>query len=111
MKQQENVIKGIPASRGRVCGTAKVLTSLDQISKFKKGDILVTIATSPDWTPLIFTASAVVTDMGGSLCHAAIVSREYGIPAVTGTKNATRIIKDGQKIEVDGEKGLIAIIE
>lgn len=91
-------------------GTARVIVSLDEIDRFKKGDILVTKATSPAWTPLIHASSAVITDLGGSLSHAAIVSREYGIPAVVGTKDATKKIKDGSKITVDGTKGEIDTI-
>jgi phosphoenolpyruvate synthase/pyruvate phosphate dikinase len=102
-------IKGIPGSQGKVTGIARVLKSLSQADKFKAGDILVTQATSPAWTPFIFSAKAVVTDLGGTLSHAAIVAREYGIPAVVGTKVATKTIKDGQKIEVDGTKGIVRI--
>lgn len=105
------IITGAAASAGKVQGIAKVLKSLSEITKFQKGNILITKATSPDWTPLIHTASAVVTDMGGVLCHAAIISREYGIPAVVGTKNATKIIKDGQNIIVDGGNGSVEILD
>lgn len=88
-----------------------MILSIDKISEFKRGDILVTKATSPIWTPLIHASSAVVTELGGALCHAAIVSREYGIPAVVGVKNVTKLIKSGQNISVDGTKGVIETIE
>lgn len=104
-------LKGSAASIGIKEGKACVLKSIDEFNKFHQGDILVTVATSPAWTPLIFAASAVVTDVGGILCHAAIVSREYGIPAVVGTKDATRIIKNGQTVRVDGNKGIVELIE
>lgn len=85
-----------------------MILALDEVIRFKPGDILVTVATSPAWTPLIHAAKAVVTDVGGALSHAAIVCREYGIPAVVGTKNATEIIQDGQQITVDGETGTVS---
>lgn len=102
-------IKGVPASSGKVRGKAKVILSPKDFSNFKAGEILVARSTNPEWTPLLAVAKAVVTDTGGALCHAAIVSREYGIPAVVGTQNATEILKDGQEIEVDGSEGLIRI--
>lgn len=104
------ILKGTPASQGKVKGVARVVVSLDKINTFKKGDILVTKATSPIWTPFIYASSAVVTELGGTLCHAAIVSREYGIAAVVGVKDATKLIKDGQTIEVDGSQGIVKIL-
>ena len=102
------ILKGISASQGKIKGIARVVVSLDNIGAFKPGDILVTKATSPMWTPFIHASSAVVTELGGTLSHAAIVSREYGKPAVVGVKNATELIKDGQKIEVDGSNGEVS---
>src|SRR3990167_7821104 len=98
------VIKGITGSPGQSTGRAIIIKSLTQVKRFKPGDILVTEATNPSWTPLIHAASAVVTDLGGALSHAAIVCREYGIPAVVGTKNATKQIKNGNKIMVNGSE-------
>ncbi len=108
--KRQFIIKGKPGSGGRVTGTARVILSVDEIDKFKTGNILVTKTTSPIWTPLIYLASAVVTDIGGTLSHAAIVCREYGIPAVVGTGNATKTIKDGQRVEIDGEKGIVVLL-
>ena len=102
-------IKGIAGSRGEKAGIAKVIKSLDGVNKFTAGDILVTEATNPSWTPIIHAASAVVTDLGGALCHAAIVCREYGIPAVVGTKTGTKRIKSGDKIIVNGTKGVVEL--
>jgi len=102
-----NQIKGISANNGLYAGVARVMKSLDEIEKFKQGDILVTEATSPTWTPIMQLAGAIVTDLGGMLSHAAIVSRELGIPAVVGTKIATKEIKDGTKIEVDATNGSV----
>ncbi len=104
-------IKGIPVSTGKVRGRVKVILSPKDFSKFEAGEILVSRSTNPEWTPLLAVAKAVVTDTGGALCHAAIVSREYGIPAVVGTQNATEILKDGQTIEVNGSEGLIRVSE
>ena len=90
-------------------GVVKIIKSPKEIGKFRKGDVLVTRMTDPDWEPIMKMASAIVTDEGGRLCHAAIVSRELGIPAVVGTGNATIALKTGQKVTVDctGEKGKV----
>ena len=102
-------IKGIAGSRGEKTGIARVIKSLKQVDEFIAGDILVTEATNPSWTPIIHAASAVVTDLGGSLSHAAIVCREYGTPAVVGTKIGTKKIKNGEKIIVDGTSGIVKL--
>ena len=99
--------KGLPASPGLVSGRARILLDLHQAKDFQKGDILVTKMTDPDWVPIMKMASAIVTDEGGMTSHAAIVSRELGIPAVVGTGNATSVIKDGQIITVDAYRGVI----
>lgn len=79
--------------------------------KVKEGDILVTFMTTPVFVPAMEKAAAIVTDEGGILCHAAIVSRELGIPCVIGTKIATKVLKDGDFVEVDANRGIIKIIE
>ena len=107
----QQLIRGSPGSRGKVEGTARVIVDFDQLGTFRKDDVLVTRVTSPMWTPVIHSAAAVVTEVGGALSHAAIVCREYGIPAVVGTGNATKVIKDGQRIAVDGEKGEVMILD
>lgn len=104
-------ISGIPASPGKATGTARVILDPENVKKFQKGDILVTEMTSPKFTPFIGKAAAIVTDEGGTLCHAAIVSREYGIPAVVGTRNATKVLKDGDLVEVDAESGVVRKLE
>ena len=101
---------GKAASQGEIVGIAKVILSLDRITDFKPGDILITIATSPIWTPLMHTAGGIVTDTGCVLSHAAIVSREYGIPAVVAIPDITKKIKNGQKIKVAGTKGIVEIL-
>jgi pyruvate,water dikinase len=75
----------------------------------KQGDVLVAVTTTPAWTPLFTMASAVVTDIGGPLSHSSIVAREYGIPAVLATGNATRRIQDGQTVTVDGGAGTVEL--
>jgi len=82
-------------------GKVKIISSLSEFPLFKKGEVLVTKMTDPDWVPLMRIASAIVTDEGGRTCHAAIVSRELGIPAIVGTEKATKILKTGQEITVD----------
>ena len=109
LKNTKMIVKGTPASQGKVKGIGRVVISLDKIDKFKKGDILVTRATSPSWTPFIHASSGVITEFGSSLSHAAIISREYGKPAVVGVKDATELIKDGQTIEMDATNGVITI--
>jgi pyruvate,water dikinase len=104
-----NVIKGLGASAGKVTATARVLFSPEDFSKMKQGDVLVAVTTTPAWTPLFTLASAVVTDIGGPLSHSSIVAREYGIPAVLATGNATRRIQDGQTITVDGGAGTVTL--
>jgi len=104
-------LKGHPASPGVAEGVARVVISLDQITQIQEGEILVCKYTNPAWVPVFPKIKATVTDLGGLLTHAAIVSREYGIPAVVGTGNATSIIKTGDLIRVDGEKGVVTILK
>ena len=101
------ILKGISASSGVIEGVARVISSKKDFSQFKPGDILMTKSTNPIWTPLIAIAGGVITGLGGSLSHAAIVSREYGIPAIVGTQEATKLIKSGQRVKIDGRKGLV----
>ena len=108
--QEPNVLHGHPSSPGKVMGTARLISTLAEAAKIQPGDILVAQVTAPPWTPLFATVAAVVTDKGGVLSHAAIVAREYNIPAVLGTGNATRVIRDGQTIEVDGDAGDVHIV-
>ena len=104
-------LSGLAASPGKVRGEVKVLLSSRQESKMNQGDILVAGMTRPDYMPLIRKAGAIVTDEGGITCHAAIVARELGIPCIVGTKGATSILKDGNEVEVDGDRGMVKIIK
>jgi pyruvate,water dikinase len=87
-----------------------ILTTAD-FPKFKKGDVLITEMTRPEFVPLMKEAVAIITDEGGLTCHAAIVSRELNTPCIVGTKIATRIFKDGDMVEVDAERGVVRIIK
>ncbi|NMC33328.1 MAG: phosphoenolpyruvate synthase [Veillonellaceae bacterium] len=105
------LVKGLPASPGRVSGIAHVILSPNLIDNFKEGEILITEMTAPDWVPAMKKAKAIVTDSGGMTCHASIVSRELGIPCVVGTKSrgksATTAIQTGMQITVDATNGVI----
>ncbi len=101
------ILKGISASPGIGTGVVKVLKSPKEIDKIKTGDILVAPMTSPDYVPAMKKASAIVTNEGGMTSHAAIVSREMGIPCIVGTKNATKVLKDGEVVTVNGTTGEI----
>jgi len=107
LMQEEVLVRGIGVSPGRGSGSVKILLDVKNISSFKPKDILVTEMTTPDWVPAMKIASAVVTNLGGKTCHAAIVSRELGVPCVVGTENATKVLKDGDVVTVDGQRGLI----
>ena len=95
---------------GVVEGPARIVKSVEEISRLQQGDILVCQITNPTWAPIFQTIVAAVSDIGGSMSHAAIVAREYGLPAVVGTGNATSRIKDGQRIRVDGGRGVVTIL-
>jgi len=102
------VVKGLPASPGIYSGKAKVVLSPEEAAKkIQKGDILVTKMTNPDWVPYMRVAGAIVTDEGGMTCHAAIVSRELGIPCIVGAKDATKNMADGQTYTVDAKAGVV----
>jgi len=104
-------IKGTAASKGTYKGIVKLILSRKDFKKLKKGDILVAEMTRPDFLPIMKMAGAIITDEGGLTCHAAIVSREMGIPCVVGTKVATRVLEDGQLVEVGADKGVVKIIK
>ena len=87
MVKEDIILRGIPASNGTIKGKAKILISPQDSKKMSRGDILVALLTSPQYTPAILVASAIVTEIGGTLSHAAIVSRELNIPCVVGIKN------------------------
>ncbi|MBE6494320.1 MAG: phosphoenolpyruvate synthase [Methanosphaera stadtmanae] len=109
LDESERVIllKGLGASPGLISGTVKIVSNLDELDKILDGDILVTTMTTPDMVPAMKRANGIVTDEGGVTCHAAIISRELGIPCVSGTGEATKTLKENTKVTIDGKKGLV----
>ena len=101
------LLRGTPASPGIALGPVRVITGLDDVDRFRAGDVLVCRTTSPAWTPLLARATAVVTEIGGMLAHAAIVAREFGIPAVVAAPGAMTMLADGQRVVVDGGAGTV----
>jgi pyruvate,water dikinase len=101
------LVAGLAASAGRASGRVRVLHSPDEGSRLENGEILVAPMTSPDWVPTMRRAAALVTDGGGMTCHAAIVTRELGVPCVVGARNATTILRDGELVTVDGARGQV----
>ncbi len=104
-------LTGAAASPGVVEGLARVVVDVEEIARVREGDILVCPITSPAWAPMFSNVKAVVTDIGGVMSHAAIVCREYGLPAVVGTGRATSAIRTGQTIRVDGSTGIVTILD
>ena len=102
-------LRGLAASAGQYRGRARVVRSLADAQRLEHGEVLVCSASTPEWTPLFTIAGAIVTDMGGMLTHCAIVAREYGIPAVVGTGEATGRIPDGAIVTVDGSAGTVTV--
>ncbi len=103
-------VKGLAASPGVVEGVARVLMSVNEIDHIQSGEILVCPVTSPSWGPVFGKIKAAVSDSGGMMSHAAIVAREYGMPAVVGTATATRQIKTGDRLRVDGDRGVVLVL-
>ena len=101
------ILRGFGASPGVATGTARILRGAADMDRLKAGEVLVTSMTTPDMVPAMSQASAIVTDEGGMTCHAAIVSRELGVPCVVGTREATRVITEGMEITVDGKTGAV----
>ena len=107
---ERRVLTGMGISPGRITGKVRVLRDLRESRKLERGDILVTRATDPGWTPLFLTAGGLVMELGSLLSHGAVVAREYALPAVVNVANATRRLHDGQEIALDGAKGMIYIL-
>lgn len=101
------LVRGLGASPGVATGMVRVLSSPAEASKMRAGEVLVTTTTTPDWAPIMRRAAAIVTDAGGMTSHAAIVSRELGIPCVVGTREGTRTLRDGTVVTVDGSSGVV----
>jgi len=105
--EKKVILKGLPSAPGVGAGRVHVILSVDRVSEFKEGEILVTEMTTPDWVPTMKKAKAIVTDAGGMTCHAAIVSREMGIPCITGTKVGTKVLETGREVTVDAKMGMV----
>ncbi len=101
------ILHGIPASQGKLTGTIRVLNRVEDIGDVQAGEILVVPRTDPGWTPVFSKIGGLITETGGILSHGAVVSREYGIPAVTNIQNACQLLYNGQKVTIDGSKGII----
>jgi phosphoenolpyruvate synthase/pyruvate phosphate dikinase len=104
-------VKGVTAFAGKVKGLVKIVRTDGDLDKVRRGDIMVAVMTFPNFIPAMEKASAFVTDEGGILCHAAIISREMKKPCIIATKNATKILKDGDMVEVDANKGIVKILK
>ena len=105
----ENAIAGLAVSSGNIEGRARVILNIED-ADLEDGDILITSFTDPSWTPLFVSIKGLVTEVGGLMTHGAVIAREYGLPAVVGVENATRIIRDGQRIRVNGTEGYIELL-
>ncbi|MEW6407514.1 MAG: PEP-utilizing enzyme [Patescibacteria group bacterium] len=106
----KKILSGLAASCGRARGKARIIRGIKDLKKFKKGDILVAKITDPTMVQMMAKASAIVCDIGGMTSHPAIVSREMGIPCIVGTKSATKKLKNGVKVLVDGDKGEVYLV-
>jgi pyruvate,water dikinase len=104
-------LRGVAASRGVAEGLARVITTVQELDQVETGEILVCPITAPSWAPVFARIKAAVSDVGGIMAHASIVSREYGLPAVVGTGFGTKTIKTGQRIRVDGDNGVVTILD
>ncbi|MGA8541985.1 MAG: phosphoenolpyruvate synthase [Thermoplasmata archaeon] len=104
---EKPILRGFGASPGTASGIARILHGSVEMDKLKAGEVLVTTMTTPDMVPAMSQASAIVTDEGGMTCHAAIVSRELGVPCVVGTREATKVVAEGSEITVDGKAGTV----
>ena len=110
-EREGTTLEGIPVSGGRARGVARIVLDPRQAARLHAGEILVTQATDPGWTPVFPLVSGLVLEIGGQLSHGSIVAREYGIPAVLNVQGAMRRIRDGQVITVDGDTGKVLVDE
>lgn len=106
----EFLCSGIAAAPGSFVGVARVITAEDELTSLKPGEVLVCRMSTPDWIPYLQRVRALVTDQGGALSHAAIVAREMGLPCVTGCQNATSAIRTGDRVEVNGDLGIVTAL-
>ena len=108
-----NIVKkhtGLAVSRGKYEGTVKVLKSTADFGKVEEGDVIVVYSSSPAWTVPLLKAGALVAEVGGVLCHAAIIAREIGVPGIVNVEGITSLLADGDKVVIDGEAGEINVL-
>ena len=105
----QGALRGIAASRGTACGVARVARNIEEAMRVEKGAILICPFTDPGWTPVLDRVAGVVTETGGLLSHAAVICREYGIPAVLGVPDATTRIPDGARLAIRGSDGFVEL--
>lgn len=105
----QDALPGLPVSAGIIEGRARVVLKMEE-ANLEAGDILVTPFTDPSWTPVFVTVKGLVTEVGGQMTHGAVIAREYGLPAIVGVENATKLIKDGQRIRVNGTEGYVEVL-
>jgi pyruvate,water dikinase len=105
------VVRGLPVSPGVYEGTARLIAGEQEFGRIEKGDVLIARSTAAYFNPVLPLLGGIVTDRGGQLSHAAIVAREYGIPAVVGTSTATKRIPDGARVRVDGTRGEVTLLQ
>ncbi|MDJ1468849.1 PEP-utilizing enzyme [Cytophagaceae bacterium DM2B3-1] len=105
----DRALVGLAVSSGTIEGRARVVSAIEE-ANLEEGDILVTTFTDPSWTPLFVSIKGLVTEVGGLMTHGAVIAREYGLPAVSGVENATKRMKDGQRIRVHGTEGYIELL-
>jgi len=108
---EPGAMRGIPACGGRARGRATILTSATEAERLSQGDVLVTRQTDPGWGPVFFLISGLVIERGGMLSHGAIIAREFGIPCVVGVKNAMDRIPSGATIDVNGDSGVVHVVD
>lgn len=108
MTQESKIVaRGMGTSPGVATGPVTVGKNISDLSRVQNGDVIVVRESNPAWTVGMMKASALISELGGIICHAAIVAREMGVPCVVNVENATQILRDGMRVKVDGEKGII----
>ena len=103
-------LRGTGASPGIVRGPARVALGPEDFGRIRPGDIIVCPSSNPSWVPVFAIAGGLVTNTGGVICHAAVVAREFGLPAVVGVTDATELVADGRQVEIDGARGLVRLL-
>ena len=103
-------LSGLTVSNGEYEGTVKILKSIEDFRKVENGDVIVVYASSPAWTVPLLKAGALISEVGGILCHAALVAREMGVPGIVNIENVTTILQDGDRVKVDGRTGEVHVL-